>query len=211
MEDPIDPVDAQVRSLRQSSLNGLDESVLGLFFCALGAIYLPEHALQRATFFGQRYAMIAPYLQMVCCVGMVVTLKRLRAKLIFPRTGYVVFRPGKSRTWMMVTGLGAVIAIAVAALFWRSAFANIERVAGPAFAITLAACFVPGGIVYRLPHLTWLGGWALILGAATYFIGAEIEGALWVMVGVGAAMALSGALRLRKFLQTHPIVEDHHA
>jgi hypothetical protein len=187
----------------------LDEFVLGLFFCALGAIYLPGHALLKTTFFGQRYAMIAPYLEMVCCLAMVVALKRLRAKLIFPRTGYVVFRPGKSRKWMMVTGFGVAIAIAVAALLWRSAFANIERVAGPAFAITLAACFVPGGIVYRLPHLIWLGVWALILGSATYFIGAEIEGALWVMVGVGAAMALSGALRLRVFLQTHPIVEAH--
>jgi hypothetical protein len=30
---------------------------------------------------------------------------------------------------------------------------------------------------------------------------------MWVVAGVGAAMALSGTQRLHKFLKTHPIVE----
>ncbi len=68
MSDLIDPIEIRVRSLRHWSLNGLDEFVLGLFFCALAAIYLPEYAFafRKVTFLGRNYAMIAPYFQMVC-------------------------------------------------------------------------------------------------------------------------------------------------
>ncbi len=209
MGDPIDPAAVRVRSLRQWNLNGLDELVLGLFFCALAAIYLPERALMKTTFLGKSYATIAPLLQIACCLGMAAALRRLRAKLIFPRTGYVIFRPEKSRTWAMLVAFAVVVGIALSAMFWRAHSADIGRFAGPAFALVLAACFVLGGITYTLPHLIWLAGWSLVLGAATYVTGAKTEGAMWVMVGIGVAMAVSGAIRLRSFLRTHPIIQTH--
>jgi hypothetical protein len=211
MSDLIDPDAVRVKSLRQWSLNGFDELVSGLFFCALAAIYLPSHALLKATLFGERYAMIAPYLQMACCLAMVVAVKRLRAKLIFPRTGYVEFRRPTSQKWMMVAvyfvSLGLIVAIFAVAR-WRLQFPDMSRAAGPALALILVACFVSGGITYKLPHFLWLGGFALVLGAATYIAGAKREGMLWVTLGIGAAMAVSGAVRLRGFLRTHPIIED---
>jgi len=211
MSGLIDPGEVRVQSLRKWSLNGLDEFVLGVFFCALAAIYLPERTPTKMTFFGQNYAMIAPFLQMACCLTMALTLKKLRAKLIFPRTGYVEFRRGKSQKWMIVASMFVGLAMVggvFAAFSGQLHFPDMSRAAGPALALVLAACFVSGGITYRLPHLHWLAGWSLVLGAVADAMDAKIEGVMWIMVGVGATMAVSGAVRLKSFLQTHPIVQN---
>jgi hypothetical protein len=218
MSDLIDPEELRVRSLRQWSLNGFDELVSGLFFCALAAIYLP--ALRRVTFLGQHYASIASCLQMACCLAMFLGVKRLRAKLIFPRTGYVEFRRPKSQKWMMAAlmfvSLGMVGAV-FAVFRWRLQFPDMSRAAGPGLALILVACFVSGGITYKLPHFLWLAGLSLVLGATTYIAGAKMEGMMWVTLGIGVAMTVSGAIRLRMFLRTHPILqtpaigEDRHA
>jgi hypothetical protein len=65
--------------------------------------------------------------------------------------------------------------------------------------------------------MNWLAAFSLLLGGATYVAAAGAKGMLWVMLGIGAALALSGALRFRTFLKTRPIIEtaaiseDHHA
>jgi hypothetical protein len=220
MSDLIDPVEVRVRSLRRWSLNGFDELVSGLFSCGVAAIYPLERALMKMTFVGQNYEMIAPYLQLACCLAMVVTVKKLRAKLIFPRTGYVEFHRPKSQKWMMAAIMFVLLGL-VFAIFavgrWRLQFPDMSRAAGPALALVLAACFVSGGITYGLPDFRWLAGLSLVLGAATYIAGAKMEGGRWVTLGTGVPMAAAGAIRLRVFLQTHPILqtpaigEDHHA
>ena len=58
-----------------------------------------------------------------------------------------------------------------------------------------------------MPRYLWLAGFSLVLGGVTFAAGAGTSGALWVMLAIGAAMALEGALRLQRFLRTHPIAE----
>jgi hypothetical protein len=205
-----DPREARTRSLRLWSENGIDELTVGLLMCVLSAIFLPESSLSKATFLGRNYALFVPYLMAACFLAMVLTLKKVRAKLIFPRTGYVVFRPAVSRIWIFVVFQGFAAAMALGAVYWRSSLPDLSRAWGPGFGFVFAACLLWGGITYRLPHFIWLAGLALILGGLAFAAGAKIDGALWVMVGVGVAMALDGALRMQRFLRTHPIVENHH-
>jgi hypothetical protein len=200
-----------VRSLRKVYFNGLDELVLGLFFCAIsGTSWLGFSMVGSESW--RKYSMIAMYLPAVCSFAMALTLKTLRAKLIFPRTGYVEFRPPGSRKWvmfvLMFVGLG-LIATIFAVTSGALQMPDMSRVTGPAASLVFGACFVPLGITYKLPRFFWLAGWSLILGAVTYVTDARVEGVMWVMVGIGAAMAGSGAIRLRGFLGTHPIIEDH--
>jgi hypothetical protein len=208
--------EANARIARLGLESGLEETVLGLFSCALGAIYLPALELQRARLFGQHYAMIAPYVQMLCCLAMAVALKTLRAKLVFPRTGYAVFRPPMPQIiWMMVVSCGMIVAIALTAMFWRSSLNetgldDVGRLAGPAIALVMAGCFVSMSITSRFPRFIWLGGWALVVGTAAYYLAPGIEGGCWELIGIGMAMALSGAVRLKRFLKTHPVIEAHH-
>ena len=86
---------------------------------------------------------------------------------------------------------------------------DMSRAAGPAASLVFAASFVSIGLTYKLPRFLWLAGLSVLLGAGTLFVAARAGGMLWVMVGIGAAMAASGAMRLRRFLQTHPIVQEH--
>jgi hypothetical protein len=177
--------------------------------CVLGGIFLPGYALTKATFFGRNYAMFAPYLEAAFFVAMVLTLKRARARLIFPRTGYVVFRPAPSRILIFVAFQVLAAAMALGVVYWRSGWPDLSRAWGPGFGLVFAVCLLWGGIAYRLPHFVWLAGLSLLLGGAAFAAGAKIDGALWVMVGVGVGMAFDGALRMKRFLRAHPVEVQH--
>jgi hypothetical protein len=203
--DLSDPREARIRSLRLWSENGIDELTVGLLMCVMGGIFLPGYSLSKTAFFGRNYAMFAPYLEAAFFLAMVLTLKKVRARLIFPRTGYVVFRPAASRIWIFVIFQGFAAAMVLGDIFWRSRLPDLSRAWGPGFGFVFAACLLWGGITYRLPHFIWLAGLSTLLGAVTFAAGAKIDGALWVMVGVGVAMAWDGAVRMKGFLRTHPV------
>ena len=139
---------------------------------------------------------------------MVLTLKKVRARFIYPRTGYVVFRPAASRIWIAVAGQGIAAAMALAAVYWRSSLPDLSRAWGLAAGLLFAACFFWGGVTYGLPYFNWLAALSLLLGAATLAAGAGIGGAMWVMGGMGVALATDGALRRPRFLKTYRIVSD---
>jgi hypothetical protein len=205
MKDLSDPGQARVHALRLWSENGLDELTVGLLLCVLGGIFLPEHALSKTTILGVNYTLLVPYLEVACFLAMALTLKKARARLIFPRTGYVVFRPAASRIWILIAFQGLAAVMALAAVFWRSRLPDLSHAWGPGLGLVFAACFLWGAITYRLPRYLWLAGFSMLLGGATFVAGAKIDGALWVMTGVGVGMALDGALRMNRFLRTHPV------
>jgi hypothetical protein len=208
MNDSSDPNEARVRSLRRWSENGLEEMTLGVLFCLFCGIFLPGYLLPNGTFLGQHYATLSPYFLAACAVVMGLTLKKVRARFIYPRTGYVVFRPAASRIWIAVAGQGIAAAMALAALHWRSSLPDLSRAWGPAAGLLFAACFFWGGVTYGLPYFNWLAALSLLLGVATLAAGAGIGGAMWVMGGMGVALATDGALRMQRFLKRHPIVSD---
>jgi hypothetical protein len=209
MTDVSDPREARIRSLREWSENGIDELTVGLLMCVMGGIFLPGYSLSKTAFFGRNYAMFAPYLEAVFFLAMVLTLKRARARLIFPRTGYVVFRPAVSRIWIFVVFQLFAAAIALGDIFWRSGLPDLSRAWGPGFGFVFAVCLLWGGITYGLTHFVWLAGLSLLLGGVAFGAGAKIDGALWVMVGVGVGMASDGALRMKRFLRAHPVEVQH--
>jgi hypothetical protein len=105
----------------------------------------------------------------------------------------------------------------LAFVVWRSSLPDLTHVAGPLAALIMGGSLLWGGIAYKYPHLTWLAGFSVLLGVATFIADAKAAGMLWVLAGIGLALALSGALRFRVFLKTHPIItaqtigEDQHA
>jgi hypothetical protein len=209
MEDLSNSGDARVRSLRQWSENGFGELNLGLLMCVLGGIY--PYALLKVRLLGPSYAMIGPFLMLAFALPFVLISKRVLARVIYPRTGYVVFRPSMPRIWFVVIfgGLGAAQAVALA--YWGFKLQDLGRAAGPAMGLFFAALFLWGVIAYKMPQYLWFAGFSLLLGAVTFFAGSKLEGAIWVMVSLGVVMALDGAFRMKRFLRTHPILEDHHA
>jgi hypothetical protein len=91
---------ARLRSLREWSENRLDELAVGLLACFLGGVSLPMGTRSNATFPGQNLATFSPFVLAAIAGMLALMTKRVRAKIIFPRTGYVVFRllyDGRSR------------------------------------------------------------------------------------------------------------------
>ncbi len=193
MSDLRNPADAQRLIHRRWNENGMEELILGLFCCVIGGAYLTS-----------LFAAVPWLPLMVCAAGMVLARKMLSAKLIFPRSGYVVFRPPQSRMRVLWIFAGIQLAIALGLVFWASHLPDYSRAMGPTIALIFAACFVWGAIEYRVTHYYWFAAIALAIGVWCY---AEKAGAMWVMLGIGIPMALSGAWHLRAFVKTHPILE----
>jgi|HubBroStandDraft_6_1064221.scaffolds.fasta_scaffold594617_2 hypothetical protein len=209
MSDLFDPAKARERSLRQAFEDGVEEIYIGLFSLVMGAAYLVFFTLPKGSTAAQIGSFAGSFLQIALILTLVAIRKRVKATYVFPRTGYVVFRRGKWETWMVWLFGGVALTIALAATIWRSLLPALSSVAGPLFAAGWAGCFLWAGIAYKYPHMNWLAAFSLLVGIATYVAGAQAKGMLWVMLGVGMALALSGALRFRAFLKTRPIIEIH--
>jgi hypothetical protein len=217
MSDSMDPVKARDRSVRLVFEDGVEEIYVGLFTLMMSAIYLAYFTAPRGSSVSQILSVVSSCVPFAIVLLLVAARKRIKAAYVFPRTGYVVFRPAKWRMGLIWgLGLGAA-AIGLAATIWRSLLPDLSSVAGPVAAVVMAGCLLWGGIAYKYPHLNWLAAFTMLLGGVTYVAGANGMGMLWVMLGVGMALAVSGALRFRAFLKTRPIIqthsigEDHHA
>jgi hypothetical protein len=209
MEDLGNPGGVRIRSIRQWGENGFDQVTVGLLMSVLGGIY--PYAALRMALLGPNYAMLGPFLLAALILPFVLITKRVRERVIFPRSGYVVFRPVVPRIWIIALFGGLGVAQAIALAYWGLRLHDLGRMSGPAAAVLFAVCALWGAITYEVPQYYWFAGISLVLGAVTFLAGAKIEGAIWVMVGDGASLALDGALRMSRFLRTHPILEDHHA
>jgi hypothetical protein len=208
VSDGIHPGDAYVHPLQLWDENGFDELSVGLIFCVGGGSLLLGEWVSTARLLGENSPFIMPFL-MLFTLPLALTIKKVRARIVFPRTGYVLFRPTVPRKWIFLSFLVLGALLMLAEPLWRSTSPDLRRAWGPAFGFLFAACLAWGAIRYKMPHYLWLAGFSLLLGGATFAAGAKVEGAIWVMLGTGLAMASEGALRLKRFLRTHPVVEDH--
>jgi len=208
MNNVIDTDAVRVHSLRQAFENGVEEIYIGLFALVMGGVYLIAFNVPHESTAGQVMAFGTSFFQIAFVLMMVAARKRINAAHVFPRTGYVVFRPAKWRKSMIWTFGVASLGLAIAMTIWSSKLPDLRPLTGLIAGAGLAGCLLWGGISYHLPHLNWIGVLSLGIGIAAYFADAKAAGMLWVLAGVGAALALSGALRFRTFLKTHPVMQE---
>ncbi len=208
MTNLIDPESIRTRTLRQVFEDGVEEIYIGLFALAMGGFYLASLAVKGSS---SPLAMLSIWESVWLAVVMLLVAARKKVKAVYvaPRTGHVVFCAAKSQERAAIFGVLAVVLVAVLAI-WHSYVPDLRPVAGLITGLIMGTGFLWTGVSYRFPHLNWIGVLALLLGIATYFAGASTVGMVWVLFGVGAAVAISGAMRFRNFLKTHPIVEARH-
>lgn len=208
MSGGIDPGNAHLRALQLWDENGFDELSVGLVSCVMGGDLLLGDWVSTARFLGGNSPFVMPFL-MLLTLTVALTIKKALARLVYPRTGYVVFRPALPRKWIFLSflALGAVLTIAEQL---RGSTMHLSRVWGPAYGLLFAACCAWGAITYGMWRYLWIAGLSLALGSATFAAGAKGEGVIWVMLGTGVALVLEGALRMKRFLTTHPVVEDYY-
>lgn len=209
------PVEAQIgRAMRRPwqywYQDGLGEMAMGATFAALGLEFLLESRLPPGPFL-TLLSMFGP-LVAVLGAGLLAgrAVSAVKARLTYPRTGYVAYRKrtGSRLAARLALGLatGALVGT-LAALpslqAWIPAIIGLiiggvhfylaQRLDLPRFYLLAAASAVLGTLVS-------LGGFGDLPGGAAYF------------VGIGLANALSGAVTLGVYLRsTQPLAEaeDH--
>jgi len=190
------------RPVRYWNRDGLAELMLGLLMMVSGGVFLVAHALPKGSSFSQVWAFAAPVLWGGSALALKRGLLTLKERVTVPRGGYVAL--SKPCTTARVSMLAAAILIGGYVLF---AWGEVERwgwLAGPGLAMVFAAALLTGGLQYKLPHMLWLAAFSLLLGVWIWRLRAGFDGGLWVMVWLGCAFVLSGALRLRSFLNANP-------
>jgi hypothetical protein len=201
---PINPAAACARPLRRALEDGMLEIFIGLGWLLVGAGSLVAIAHLASPI----SRLITPCVSFFA-VFMTLGAKKVKTAYIFPRTGYVVLRRTPRIGWREALIVAVVLSAFTALLLAANGrVPNLWDVSGPLAALVMAAGFVCGGIFFRFPHLHPLAGFSLVAGAATYLAAANASGVLWVMLSVGAALALSGVLRFRSFLRTHPVIQE---
>lgn len=136
--------------------------------------------------------------------GRLWAIKQLKARVTFPRTGYVAWKEPTRAQRLTAAAVAAVAASAVAAVIMKSRADGLERVAAPGLGVILSLAFLVASLTQRAPHLLALAGVALALGLAFGALGAGWEAMNWMLIALGAAAAIMGAVRLRMFLARHP-------
>jgi len=191
------------RPVRYWNRDGLTELMLGLLMMVSGGVFLVAHALPKGSSFSQVWAFAAPVLWGGSALALKRGMFKLKEQLTFPRGGYVALPEPSTAYW--VSALAAVVLVGGGyALIGRGELERWAWLAGPGIAMVFAVALLIGGLQYKLPHLLWLAAFSLLLGAWIWRLRAGFDGGLWVMVWLGGAFVLSGALHLRSFLNANP-------
>jgi hypothetical protein len=182
------------------SADGLPELVMGGLWMVWGSAWLLGERLPRE--WANVYWMFTPVFLALSGVLAVHVIKRLKARLTFPRTGYVEWKEPSLATRLGTAALAMVVgAILVAVIFTGHAGG---RNAPVVLGVILSLAFLAASMRQRAPHLLALAVVAIALGLA---VGAIAEGwtaVHWLFLGLGVATSLAGGLRLASFMGKHP-------
>jgi hypothetical protein len=200
--------DLAARPMRHWDQDGLPELMLGLLFIASSAVFLVGYALPRGSSTAQVYAQVGPICWAAASLSMRWGLKKLKERITFPRGGYVALSEPTPAYWACALGVVLLVGAGALLLNVEGGLAEGTWMAAPGFAALFAAALVVGGLRYKLEHMVYLAAFSVILGAWMFRIGAGPQGGLWVMMWLGTAMALTGAVRLKRFLKANPRLQD---
>jgi len=204
MAAPLDLRELERRPTKYWNEDGLPELVMGLLWVLWGGAWLVGNALPRGPVWNV-FWMFTPALLALSGVAAVRLTKALKARVTFPRTGYVAWKAPTRGQRVAAAAVAMVTAAVLAALIVKSRADGLERVAAPGMGVILSLGFLVASLTQRAPHLLALGGVALVLGLAFGSLAAGWEAMNWMLVALGAAAAIMGAARLRMFVARNPL------
>ena len=204
MTQSVDLADIARRPQRYWNADGLPELMMGLVWMLWGLSWLIGESLPRGTV-SSFYWILTPALLALSGFASVWATKKLKARITFPRAGYVEWTEptGAQRA---AAAAAAMISAALLVVILVKARANgVERTAPLALGVLLSLAFVIASLRQRAPHLLALAGVALVLGLTVGAVNAGWPSLNWILVGVGLATCISGLVRLVLFLKRNPL------
>jgi hypothetical protein len=190
------------RSQTYWNADGLPELMMGGLWMLWGLAWLVGQSV-RPGWGRNAYWSAVPALLALSGVATVWAIKRLKARLTFPRAGYVEWKEPTRAANLSAAAVAIVTAMVLAAAVARNDGTS-GRFAAPILGVILSLAFVVASLRQRAPHYLALAAVAAALGLALGTIEAGWTAAHWLFVAVGAATALMGGVRLAMFLKRHP-------
>jgi hypothetical protein len=204
--------DAANRALKHLYQDGLVELGLGLLMIASVSLGWIEDALPQGSAISDLYLWLGVPLSIVAFLGIHRAAKRVRATVVFPRSGYVAFNPSKSASrirWGMVAAVVLVTCgLALLPAAREGGLAHLDRVMGLGVALTFSLFFLLAGLKLRIVNLVWLAAYSVLLGVSVCLLYEGLHPGRIVTGGLGAALVVDGGWSFKRFLSSNPKVED---
>ena len=175
----------------------------GLVFSLLGGSSLVQQILPL------EYKLIPGWVAISCAIVVFLGAWMLKRRVVFPRGGYVQPQDPELRTRDLIhmaltlAGIGALFLIlkAVTAASWF-------ELSGTAFAICFAVIIAAAGRRMKRPKMYWFAVYVICLGSLLLWLRLPYTSLAALELGMGAPIAIIGAIRLRKFLEANPRIEE---
>jgi hypothetical protein len=199
-------LEAEKRAQKYWIVDGLPELMMGLVWIVWGAAWLIGQGLPRGAV-ANIYWTFTPLLLVVTGLAAVWATKRLKSRITFPRTGYVEWKPPSRPRQLGGAGSAALIACVVVVVLTRSRTGNWEHLAAPIVGAVIAVGVAIAAVAQRAPYLMIIAGASIVLG---FVLGSTVQGwdgLNWLLVALGATTSLVGAVRLWRFVRTHPVAD----
>lgn len=202
--ETVDLTDIGRRPQRYWNADGLPELMMGLLWMVWGAAWLVGGRIPRGGLY-DTFWMFVPALLVFSGWGVVWSTRALKARITFPRTGYVAWRPPTRSMRFGAAAMSLVTAMILATIVIKSKNnAPGSTLAAPVLGVILSLAFLIAAITQHAPHYLALAGVAVALAIALGARGAGWESANWLFVLIGVASVVVGAARLALFLRSHP-------
>lgn len=191
------------RPVRYWNVDGLPELMTGLLWIVWGGAWILGQQVPHDWRWAAYWLLVPPLLA-AAMYGTTVAIRRLKARVTFPRTGYVEWKAPDRRTRLGAATVAIVAALALAGMVLTGGARSSGQMATPVIAVILSLGFVVVSVRQRAPHVLALGGLGLALGFALGWTHGGWASVNWLFLGLGIACTLFGSVRLARFLARHP-------
>jgi hypothetical protein len=203
MAESINLSEIERRPARYWNADGLPELMMGVLWTLWGGSWLLGESLEHGTV-STLFWTFAPALLALGGVASIWATKQLKARITFPRTGYVEWREPTRARRFTTAGVAMVAAALLAAVSVKARARGVDNLAPLLLSVVLSLAFLVASLTQRAPHLLALAGVALTLGLAASARDGGVRSMNWILIGVGMATSFAGAIRLFRFVRQNP-------
>jgi len=196
--------DIEHRARKYWNVDGLPELVMGALWMLWGASSLVGEALPRGAV-RTLFWSLTPALLAFSGFAAVWAIKRLKARITFPRTGYVAWNEPSTVQRLTAAAVALVSAALLVVLITKGRKAGLEPVIAPGIGVLFGLAFLVASVTQRAPHLLALAGVSLLLTLAVGATSFGWDAMHWMLVWLGAASVVLGMVRLWMFVRSHPV------
>lgn len=198
--------DLEQRPKRYWNVDGIPELMMGLVWMLWGGAMILGESLPKGKG-ANWYWMVVPMVLVLSGFASNWATKKLKERLTYPRTGWVEMKEPGRGVRLLAAGIAILSAGALALMIVKGKAEGMEHTVTPAIGLVLSLSFVVASVRQKAPHMLALAGVALVLGFTFGMMELGWASLSWMFLWLGAAAAVVGGWRLRRYLAAHRMPE----